>query len=57
MEFGYSLFTHCSFDNTKNKHDFDRGNNSVKKFCANLKKHPIEIINCEKMEILTLRKK
>ena len=57
MEFGYSLFTHCSFDNTKNKHDFDRGNNSMKKFCANLKKHPIEIINCEKMEILTLRKK
>ena len=30
---GYSLFTHCSFDKTKNKLDCYRGEDCMKKFC------------------------
>ena len=41
---GYSLFTHCSFDNTKYKLDYYRGRNSMKKFCIDL----IKIINKNK---------
>ena len=33
----YSLFTHCSFDSSKNI--FYRGVDCMKKFCADLKKH------------------
>ena len=29
---GYSLFTHCSFDKTKNKLDYYRGDNCMKSF-------------------------
>ena len=29
---GYSLFTHCSFDTTKNKLDYYRGKNCMKNF-------------------------
>ena len=29
---GYSLFTHCSFDKTKNKLDYYRGNDCMEKF-------------------------
>ena len=29
---GYSLFTHCSFDATKNKLDYYRGKNCMKNF-------------------------
>ena len=29
---GYSLFTHCSFDKTKNKLDYYRGKDCMKKF-------------------------
>ena len=35
----YSLFTHCSFDKTKNKLDYYRGKNSMKNFCLDLKEH------------------
>ena len=34
---GYSLFTHCSFDETKNKIDYYRGENCMKKFCLDLR--------------------
>ena len=44
---GYSLFTHCSLDHTKNKLDFYRGKNFVKKFCKDLKEHAAKIINYE----------
>ena len=30
---GYSLFTYCSFDTTKNKFDWYRGKNCMKNFC------------------------
>ena len=33
---GYSLFTHCSFDETKNKVDYYRAEDCMKKFCKDL---------------------
>ena len=33
----YSLFTHCCFDNNKNKHDYYRGEYCMKNFCKRLK--------------------
>ena len=35
---GYSLFTHCSFDRTKNKLDYYRGKNCMKKLLSRLKR-------------------
>ena len=52
--YGYSLFTHCSFDATKNKLDYYRGKNCTKNFCLNLKEHAIKIINYEKKELIPL---
>ena len=60
MAFGYLLFTQCSLDNNKNKHDCYRGKASKKKFCANIKEHATEIINCDKKKkkkMLPLTKK
>ena len=45
---GYSLFTHCSFDTTKNKLDYYRGKNCMKNFCLYSKEHATKIINYEK---------
>ena len=45
---GYSLFTHCSFDETKNMLNHDRGKNCMKEFCLDLKKHVTKIINYKK---------
>ena len=45
---GYSLFTHCSFDTTKNKLDCYRGKNCIKNFCLDLREHVTKIINYEK---------
>ena len=42
---GYSLFTHCSFDKTKNKLDYYRGDNCMEKFCKDLRVHATKIIN------------
>ena len=53
---GYSLFTHCSFDTAKNKLDFYRGKNCIKKFCLDLKENATKIINYEKKEIIPLTK-
>ena len=36
---GYSLFTHCSFDSSRSKHNFYRRAYCMKKFCGDLKKH------------------
>ena len=46
--FGYSLFTHCSFDATKNKLDYDRGKDCMKGFCKDLRKRAAKIIDYEK---------
>ena len=45
---GYSLFTHCSFDTTKNKLDYYRGKNCMKTFCLDLREHTTKIIDYEK---------
>ena len=45
---GYSLFTHYSFDKTKNKLDYYRSKDCMKKFCKNLREHTTKIINFEK---------
>ena len=34
---GYSLYTRCSFDKSKNKLDYYRGKDCMKKFCKNLR--------------------
>ena len=47
---GYSLFTHCLFDKTKNKTDYYRGKNCMKNICLDLKEHATKIINYEKKE-------
>ena len=55
---GYSLFTHCSFDDTKNKPDYYRGKDCIKKLGKDLKEHVVKIINYEtKMIPLTIEEK
>ena len=53
---GYSLFTQCSFDTTKNKLDYYRGKKCMKNFCTDLREHATKIINYEKKEMIPLRK-
>ena len=53
---GYSLFTHCSFDTTKNKLDYYRGKNYMKNFCLDLREYVTKIINYEKKEMIPLTK-
>ena len=45
---GFSLFTHCSFDTTKNKLDYYRGKDCMKEFCKTLKKHAERTITGKK---------
>ena len=54
---GYSLFTHYSFDITKNKLDYYRGKNCMENFCLDLKEHLTKIINYEKKEMIQLTRK
>ena len=54
---GYSLFTHCSFDKTKIRLAYYRGEDCMKKFCLNLREHATEIINYEKKDMIPLTKK
>ena len=54
---GYSLFTHCSFDTTKNKLDYYRGKKCMKNFCLDLREHATKITNYEKKEMIPLTKK
>ena len=49
---GYSLFTQCSFDTTKNKLDYYRGKNCMRNFCLDLGEHVIKIINYEKKDMI-----
>ena len=51
---GYSLFTNCSFDDTKNKLDCYRGKDCMERFCKDLKEHATKIINYEKQEMIPL---
>ena len=54
---GYSLFTHCSFDTTKNKLDYYRDKNCVKNFCLDSREDGTKIINSEKKEMIPLTEK
>ena len=51
---GYSLFTHCLFDATKNQVDYYRGKNCIKNFSLYLREHATKIINYEEKEIIPL---
>ena len=50
---GYSIFTSCSFDESRN---YYRGKDCMKKFCKDLKEHTTRIINYEKKKIIALTK-
>ena len=54
---GYSLFTHCSFNKSKNKLNYYRGDDCMKKFCKNLREHATKIINYEKKKMIPLTTK
>ena len=51
---GYSIFTSCSFDESKNKLNYYRGDDCMKKFCKDLREHAMKIINYEKKRIVPL---
>ena len=53
---GYSIYTHCSFDKSKNKLSHYRGEDCMKRFCKDLKEHAKKIINCEKKDMIPLTK-
>ena len=54
---GYSLFTHCSFDESKYKLNYYRGDDCMKKFCKDLREHFTKIINYEKKKMISLTTK
>ena len=51
---GYSIFTHCSFDKSKNKLNYYRGKDCMKKFSKDLREHVSKIINYEKKNMIPL---
>ena len=51
---GYSIFTSCSFDESKSKLNYYRGKDYMKKFCEDLRIHATKIINYEKQKIIPL---
>ena len=51
---GYLLITHCSFDKTKNKLDYYRGKDRMKKFRKDLREHATRIINYKKKKMIPL---
>ena len=52
----YSIFTRCSFAESRNKLNYYRGKDCMKKFCKDLKEHATRIINYEKKKIIALTK-
>ena len=51
---GCSIFTSCSFDESKNKINYYRGDDCMKKFCKDLREHAMKIINYEKKRMVPL---
>ena len=51
---GYSLFTHCSFDESKTKLNYYREEDCMNKFCKDLRTHATKIINYEKKKMMPL---
>ena len=54
---GYSIFTHCSFDKSKNKLNYYRGEDCMTKFCNDLREHATKMINYKKKDMIPLTKK
>ena len=54
---GYSLFTCSSFDTKERKLDCYRREDSLKKFCKDLKEHITKTINCKTKKMIPLTKK
>ena len=48
------MFTHCSFDATKNKLDCYRGKDCLERFFKDLEQHATKIINYEEKEMIPL---
>ena len=53
---GYSIFTSSSFDESRNKLNYYRGKDCMKKLSKYLKEHATRIINHEKKKIIPLTK-
>ena len=53
----YSIFTHCSFDKSKSKLNYYRGEDCMTKFCKDVREHATKIINYEKKDMIPLTKK
>ena len=51
---GYSIFTQCSFDESKNKFNYYRKDDCIKKFSKDLREHITKIINYEKKKMIPL---
>ena len=51
---GYSIFSSCSFDESKNKINYYRGDDCMEKFCKDLRKHATKVINYEKKKMTPL---
>ena len=51
---GFSIFTHCSFDKSKNKFNYYRVKDCMKKFSKDLREHVSKIINYEKKKMIPL---
>ena len=51
---GYSIFTHCSLDKTRNKLNHYRSKDCMKKFCKDLREHATKIINYGKKKMIPL---
>ena len=51
---GYSIFTSCSFDESKNKLNYYRSKDCMKKFCKDLREHATRIINYQKKKMVPL---
>ena len=51
---GHSLFTHCSFDRAKNKLDYYRRKDCMKRFCKDLREHVTKRISYEKKKMIPL---
>ena len=54
---GYSIFTSCSFDESRNKLNYYRDKDCMKKFCKDLREHVTRIINYEKKKMVSLTTK
>ena len=53
----YSIFTSCSFDESKNKINYYRGDDCMKTLCIDLRERAMKIINYEKKRMLPLTTK